>query len=409
LQTNVIEQKKILDLKVSFYIARRYVFSRSKSSAINIITGITAIGIFVGALVMFVVLSVFSGLKDYSLSFVKGYDPDLKIVSTTGKTIDFTADKKTKLDQIEEIEHYAKFVEERALFRYESKELIAYIKGVDQNFENVNPINDFVFLGEWIPEKNLTVIGSTIAYKLSIGIFDYDNTLQVLVPKGGKGTISQDDFRKINLKPVGLYSFESEEMDTRFVFVDIEMVQHLLELDSTKISGIEFKLKPNASENKVKSELATIFGKQVSIKNRIELNDTLYRMLNTENWIVYLIITLVIIITLFTLIGTIIMAVLDKKQNLKTLYNIGMTIKDLRKIFLFQGILLSFFGCLSGLFLGFVLVLLQQQFDIWMLSPTLAYPVKFTIENTLIVFFTIMILSFIASKIASNSVSEKLL
>jgi len=396
-------------MRIPFYIAKRYVFSKSKSSAINIITAITTVGILVGALVMFVVLSVFSGLKEYSLSFVKGYDPDLRLVSTMGKTIDFTADKKIKLDQVEGIEHYAKFLEERALFRYNSKELIAYIKGVDKNFENVNQINDFILLGEWNPEKNRAIIGSTITYKLSIGIFDYENTLQVLVPKGGKGTISQDDFNKINLKPVGIYSFESEEMDTQFVFTDLEIVQHLLQMDSTKISGIEFKLKPNASENNVKSELNTIFGKDTSVKNRIELNDTLYRMLNTENLIVYLIITLVVIITLFTLIGTIIIVILDKKQNLKTLYNIGMTIKDLRKIFFYQGVLLSFIGCLGGLFLGFIIVLLQQQFDIWMLSTTLAYPVKFTLENVFIVFFTIMILVFIASKIASNSVSEKLL
>jgi len=396
-------------MKIPFYIAKRYVFSKSKSSAINIITGITAIGIFIGTLVMFVVLSVFSGLKEYSLSFIKGYDPDLKLVSTIGKTLDFTADKKAKLDQIEGIEYYANFLEERALFRYNSKELIAYIKGVDRNFENVNTIRDFILLGEWNPERNEAIIGSVIAYKLSAGIFDYDNTLQVLVPKGGKGTISQNDFNKINLKPTGIYSFESEEMHTHFVFADIEMVRYLLQVDSAKISGIEFKLKPNASESNVKSELVTIFGKNISVKNRTELNQTLYRMLNTENLIVYLIITLVVIITLFTLIGTIIMVILDKKQNLKTLYNIGMTIKDLRKIFLYQGVLLSFFGCLAGLILGFIIVLLQQQFSIWMLSTTLAYPVKFTIENVIIVLFTIMILVFIASKIASNSVSEKLL
>jgi len=396
-------------MKVPFYIAKRYVFSKSKSSAINIITAITAVGILVGALVMFVVLSVFSGLKEYSLSFVKSYDPDLRLVSSIGKTLDFTEDKKTKIDQIEEIDHYAIFLEERALFRYNSKELIAYIKGVDNNFENVNQINDFILLGQWTPEKNKAIIGSTIAYKLSVGIFDYENNLQVLVPKGGKGTISQDDFNKINLKPVGIYSFDSEETNTQFVFADLPMVQYLLQMDSTKISGIELKLKPNTSENKVKSELIAIFGNNISVKNRMELNDTLYRMLNTENLVVYLIITLVVIITLFTLIGTIIMVVLDKKQNLKTLYNLGMTVKNLRKIFFYQGVLLSFIGCIVGLFIGFIIVLLQQQFGIWMLSPTLAYPVKFTIENVFIVFFTIMILVFIASKIASNSVSEKLL
>ena len=395
-------------MKIPFYIAKRYVFSRSKSSAINFITAITAVGIFIGALVMFVVLSVFSGLKDYSLSFVKGYDPDLRIVSTVGKTLDLTADKEQKIKQIEGIEQYSKYVEERVLLRYDSKEQIAYIRGVDQNFNSVNPVEEFVFLGEWNPEGNEAVVGYIIAQKLSIGIFDYDNSLQILVPKAGKGTISQEDFNKITLKPTGIYSFNDEDKDSRFVYAHLPMVQYLLQLDSVKVSGIEFKLKAGVAENRIKGELTEIFGKDTEIKNRTELNETLHKMLNTENLIVYLIITLVIIITLFTLIGTIIMVVLDKRQNLKTLYNIGLPIKGLKQIFLYQGVLLSFFGCVLGILLGIILVLLQQQFAFWMLSPTLPYPVNFNFENILIVFVTIMLLSYIASKIASSRVSEKL-
>lgn len=395
-------------MKIPFYIAKRYVFSRSKSSAINFITAITAVGIFIGALVMFVVLSVFSGLKDYSLSFVKGYDPDLRIVSTVGKTLDLTADKEQKIKQIEGIEQYSKYVEERVLLRYDSKEQIAYIRGVDQNFNSVNPVEEFVFLGEWNPEGNEAVVGYIIAQKLSIGIFDYDNSLQILVPKAGKGTISQEDFNKITLKPTGIYSFNDEDKDARYVYTNLAMVQYLLQMDSTQVSGIEFKLKLEASENRIKAQLTDIFGKDTDIKNRTELNQTLHKMLNTENLIVYLIITLVIIITLFTLIGTIIMVVLDKRQNLKTLYNIGLPIKGLKQIFLYQGVLLSFFGCVLGILLGIILVLLQQQFAFWMLSPTLPYPVNFNFENILIVFVTIMLLSYIASKIASSRVSEKL-
>lgn len=395
-------------MKVSFYIAKRYVFSRSKSSAINFITGITAVGIFVGALVMFVVLSVFSGLKEYSLSFVKGYDPDLRIVSTVGKTLELTPEKEEKLNEIEGIQLYSKYLEERVLLRYDSKEQIAYVRGIDQNFNNVNPVEEFVFLGEWNPEGNEAVIGYIIAQKLSVGIFDYENNLQVLVPKTGKGTISQDDFNKITLVPTGIYSFNDEDKDAKYVYTNLPMVQYLLQMDSTKVSGIEFKLKPEASENRIKAQLTDIFGTDTDIKNRTELNQTLHKMLNTENLIVYLIITLVIIITLFTLIGTIIMVVLDKKQNLKTLYNIGLSIKGLKQIFLYQGILLSFFGCVLGILLGVVIVLIQQKFELWMLSPTLPYLVNFTFENILIVFFTIMFLSYIASKIASSRVSERL-
>lgn len=358
---------------------------------------------------MFVVLSVFSGLREYSFQFINGFDPDLKLVTTVGKTLDFTSEKEQKLQKIEGIAQYSRFLEERILLRYDSKEQIAYIKGVDENFEKVNSVEEFVYMGEWLPEANQAVVGYIIAQKLSVGIFDYENTLQILVPKAGKGSLSQDDFSKISVRPLGIYSFNDEDIDSRYVYTGLPLAQHLLQLDSVKVSGIEFKLKQGASESKIKSELTGIFGNDISIKNRMELNDTLHKMHNTENLIVYLIITLVIIITLFTLIGTIIMMIWDKKQNLKTLYGFGLQIKDLRNIFLYQGLLLSFFGCMSGLVLGIIVVLLQQQFGFWMISPTLAYPVKFTFQNIAIVALTIMTLGFLASKIASDRVSEKLL
>lgn len=395
-------------MNVAFYIAKKYVNSRNSSSAINIITGITAVGILVGAMVMFVVLSAFSGLREYSLSLINGSDPDLKLTSIVGKTIDFTKEEQQKLDEIDGIAHYSAFLEERVLLRYKSKEQIAYIKGVDQNFDAVNAVDDFIYMGEWLPEDNQAVIDYNTAYRLSIGIFDFENTLEIMVPKAGKGSFSHEDFNKVKVRPIGVYSFDNDDKATNYVFVGLPMAQQLLDLSPNKISGLEFKLKPKASENKVKSAIQAAFGSDVLVQNRTELNQTLHKMLNTENLIVYLIITLVIIITLFTLIGTIIMVVLDKRDHLKTLFNLGMPIKDLRKIFLYQGILLSFLGCVIGLLLGITIVLLQQKFSLWMLSPTLAYPVSFSFLNLFIVFATIMTLSFLASKIASDRVSEKL-
>jgi lipoprotein-releasing system permease protein len=395
-------------LKITHYIARRYVFSRSKSSAINIITGITAVGIFAGALVMFVVLSVFSGLREYSYSFIKGSDPDLKLVATVGKTLDFTPEIQTKLQKVAGIASYSKFLEERALLRYESKEQIAYIKGVDQVYNQVNPVEDFVYMGQWDIEPNQAVVGHAIAYRLSVGVFDYENNMEIIVPKKGKGSLSQNDFNQITVHPVGIYSFNDEEIDAKYVYTHLVLAQHLLELDEKKITGIDFKLSEDASEKQVRSALKEIFGENILLKNRMELNETLHKMHNTENLIVYLIITLVVIITLFTLVGTIIMVILDKQLNLKTLYNLGLRISELRSIFLMQGLLLSFLGCVLGLILGIGVVLIQQYFQIWMLSDTLPYPVKFSFVNLLVVFVTIMVLSYIASKIASNRISEKL-
>ena len=181
------------------------------------------------------------------------------------------------------------------------------------------------------------------------------------------------------------------------------------EYKTNQISGIEIKLKNGADESLIVNKLKSIFDNKITVKNRAQLNDSLYKMLNTENIAVYLIFTLVIVIALFNLIGALIMMILDKKGNLKTLSNLGVEIKDLRKIFLFQGTLLSVFGGIIGLVLGIIIVLLQQQFQLIMITPTLAYPVVFSLENVLIVMATIISLGFIASLIASSRVSKKLL
>ena len=187
------------------------------------------------------------------------------------------------------------------------------------------------------------------------------------------------------------------------------LAQEILDFKANQVSGIELKLKPNADEASVASELETIFGKDTSIKNRSQLNDSLYKMLNTENVAVYLIFTLVIIIALFNLIGALIMMILDKKNNLKTLYNLGVEVTQLRRIFLLQGTLLSVLGGIVGLVLGIIVVIIQQQFDVIMITPTLAYPVVFTLKNVAIVLATISTLGFVASLIASSRVSKKLL
>jgi len=239
---------------------------------------------------------------------------------------------------------------------------------------------------------------------------DFNNPFEVFVPKSGKGTIDTPEqaFTKTGLTPIGIYAI-SEELDSKYVFADLGLAQELLDLKSDQVSGIEVKLKPNVDAEQVKTQLQTIFKNKITVKTREQLNDSLYKMLNTENTVLYLICTLVIILILFTLAGAIIMMILDKKGNLKTLYNLGTEVKDLRKIFLLQGTLLSVFGGILGLVLGIIIVLIQQQFQLIMITETLAYPVVFNIQNVLIVMATIISLGFIASLIASSRVTKGLL
>lgn len=360
---------------------------------------------------LFVVLSVFSGLIDFSLSFTNTVDPDLKIVPKSGKFFEFNPSEVQQLDNLKDIAYYSKTVEERLLFTFDGKQQVANLKGVDSLFTKVSTINEGLYDGDWIEPRTLqVVVGYGISQKLSMGLMDFNNAFQVFVPKAGKGEINspEDAFLTQTLVPIGTYAI-SDEIDLKYVFCDLPLLQEMLFLKANQLSAIEFKLKPNADEATVVQELNTIFKDKVIVKNRAQLNDSLYKMLNTENIAVYLIFTLVIIVVLFNLIGALIMMILEKKGNLKTLYNLGTEMNSLKNIFLFQGTLLCFIGTLIGLFLGVAIVLVQDYFKLIMVSEAFAYPVKLTIENFLIVLTTVSVLGFIASFIAASRVNKKLL
>lgn len=396
-------------MNFSLYIAKRYLISKSKSNAINIINAIAIIGIIVGTVALFVVLSVFSGLRDFSLTFSNDFDSDLKINPIKGKSFFITPSQEKQIQEIEGLAHYSKIIEERVLFYFNEKEQVAFLKGVDQNFIFLNDVSKNLFAGQWLkPNTYQAVVGYGISKKLSLGLFDYNNPLQLLAPKPGRGKIEipEQAFTKSYLIPSGIYSI-SDDLDSKYVFTDLGLAQEVLEFKPNQITHIEIRTKPKANEQEIISKIKEIFNQTVEVKTRQELNSTLHKMLNTENIAVYLIFTLVIIIALFNLVGALIIMILDKKDNLKTLHNLGVEIKDLRLIFLYQGVLLSFAGGIIGLLLGIIIVFIQQKFNLIMITPTLAYPVVFTFQNVFIVLFTILSLGYIASLIASNRVSKK--
>lgn len=397
-------------MNFSLYIARRYLRTASKNNAINIINGIASLSIIVGSAALFVVLSVFTGLKDFSLSFSNDFDPDLKALATKGKVFTVSPSQEKQLKMIEGVDALSKVIEERVLFVFDGKEQVAWFKGVDSVYSEVNDVNKTIFQGQWL-ESNTTqvVVGYGISQKLSLGLLDFNNPFEVYVPKPGKGDIENPDeaFTKAVLAPVGIYAI-SEELDSKFVFADLRLAQALLNYDPQKVSAVEVRLKPGADEADVSEAISKILP-ETTVKTRAQLNDSLYKMLNTENIAVYLIFTLVIIIALFNLVGALIMMILDKRSNLKTLASLGAEVSGLRNIFLFQGTLLSVIGGLIGLVIGVVIILLQQHFQLIMITPSLPYPVAFTFQNTMIVLATISALGFVASFIASSRVSAKLL
>ena len=398
-------------MNFSLYIARRYLFGKSSNNAINIINKIASAGIIVGAMALFVVLSVFSGLRDFSMQFTNQLDPDLKLNAVSGKSFFISNDQEKQLRATKNLKTYSKIIEERVLFSFNGKQQVTFLKGVDSNFVKVNGVSKKLFSGTWLqPNTSQVVIGYGISSKLSLGLLDFNNPFEVFVPKPGKGAIEseEDAFNKTTLLPVGIYNI-SDDLDTKYVFTDLSLAQELLQLKPNQVTGIEIKTDSLANLEVITANIKSIFKNKVQVKTRAQLNDTLYKMLNTENTAVYMIFTLVIIVALFNLIGALIMMVLDKKSNLRTLFNLGVEIASLRNIFLLQGTLLSVVGGIIGVFFGVILVILQQKTQLIMVSDSLPYPVIFSFQNVFVVLATILILGFLASLIASSRVSKKLL
>ena len=389
------------------YIAKRYAFSKSKTKAINIITRISSIGIVVSSMALFVVLSVFSGLENFALSFSNVIDPDLVIEPVKGKTITITDEQLSTLKATKDIVSFSKIIEDRVVFTYGDKQLVSYLKAVDEHYIKTVDITNHLPYGTWFSEtSNDVVVGNGLANELSAGTFSNDKLLEAIAMKPGSGIITnpEDAYTKLPLFIVGVYSLQNVETDNKYVYSNIKVGQDLLGYANNEVSKIEVKLQPNAKETAVVRTLKEIFGNSIKIKNRSQLNEGLYKMLKTESLAIYLIFTLIIIVTLFCLTGALIMIILEKKDNIKTLYDIGFSRKSIQKVFLYQGLILAIGGTFLGLLLGGIITALQQQFGFVKISDNFAYPIIFKFENIVKVVATLSILGTIASLIAASRI-----
>ena len=394
-----------------FYIAKRYLFSKSSKNAINIIARIAVTAAAVGSIALFIVLSGFSGLREFSLQFTNVFDADLKIYSYQGKSIVFPKELENKLAAIKGIEAYTKTIEERVFIQYRGKNHVAKIKGIDQNFKNVVAVDSILFLNDWlVPNRDEVVVGLGISQKLSLGVLDYSNLLEIYVPKPGAGQIlnPSDAFTKRKAVASGMYSV-NEELDSEYVFSDIDYARSLLGMKPNEISSIEIKIAPGSDEHLVRSDIKSIFNNNIRIKNRMEQNDSLYKMLNIENLFVYIFVSLIAAIAIFNITGTIIMIIIEKRNNIKTLVSLGLTLKEVRKIFFYNGLIMTSTGLFIGLFFGIIVIFFQQKFGFVPIAPNMPYPVKLEFMNVEIVLVTILFLGGMASKIAATRVTKKLI
>ena len=397
-------------MRLSFYIAKRYLFSSGSAQAINIITTIAATAIVVGAIILLVVLSAFDGLKDLHLEFTSVADPELKIFPKKGKFFTVSKEQSKKIEDIQGVSAYACIVENQVLLSYKEKRLNATIKGVDSNYKKVIPTDSLLVFGDWYFDKDyFVVVGSHISNTLGLGINNYETLLDLYMPKPGKGQVVSplDAFNNEAVVVSGLYQL-TNDMDHKYVFTQASLARRLLNLSADEVSNIELKIDSNANYSFVESQLEMIFDDKVIVKNRMQLNDAMYKMLNTEHLAAYLLSTLVLIIALFNLVGSMIMMISDKKKNLQTLYKLGTNLKNIRLIFFFLGMFITVLSGFVGILIGVLIIYLQQSLDLVMITPVLAYPTKLSFLNIFVVFVTLVVLGLVASTIASLVIKKDL-
>jgi len=382
-----------------FKIAFRYFFSKNEQTVINRINFLSLILIIISSASLFIVLSAFDGLKTFGLSFSNKFDADYELSPTTGKYLTLSSKKISEIKNIDEIIEIAPQIEEKVFLSFKEKNQVAVLKGVDSSYNKVIPIKDLVLIGDWIDyDTSKTVIGYGISTKLGLGVYDYSSFLKISVPQNKTSSIlNLNPFKSLPLIVVGLYQI-NEELDNKYIFTSISFAKDLLNLKENQYSNIILKTNNNENKKQLEKKINLIVGEKIKLTSRLEKNAALYKMLNTENIAVYFIFSLVMIVSLFNLIGSLIMMILNKKKEMKILIAMGMSNKNLSQIFYLIGLIICFIGGVTGISLGTFLVFIQKYSSvIYVPGTNLAYPVEFNLKNVIIVFLTLIILGSISS------------
>ena len=396
-------------MKAILFIAWRYVRSKSSQNVINIINRMSIFVLIVGGASLMIVLAGFSGLRTFSMSFSNFFDPDLKIFPKTGKIFSLSPMQEAALKESGVVASYTKVLEERVFLNSRGKNYIAYIKGVDENYPKVNAVDSILVISpkEWLLSEDYVVVGNIIAETLNLGLFTSTTPLQIIVPKAGKGSItsSSTPYREETVLLSDYYQV-TEDLDSKYVFATLSLAQRLTGVQANEVSAVEIKLSKGVSVAEGKKRLQKVLGDGFVIKDRMALNEDLYKMFQTENLATYLIFTLVLIVALFNLVGAIIMMILDKRKNLYTLFALGMTERQIRAIFFLQGVIVSLLGAIFGVGLGVGIAWLQKTYHMLYINPNaavpIAYPMDIRLLEIVVVFFTIFVLGIIASAIRAS-------
>lgn len=375
-------------------------------------------GVAVGVTALVVVLSVFNGFDGVIKSLINSFDPDVKITIKEGKTFHPEDASLSSLYEINGVEVIAQVLEENALVRYDEKQFIATLKGVDENFVEVTGVDTMMREGEFLlrdpRNRPLAVVGQGVAFSLRVGL-SFIQPLVFYVPTrtGDINMINpSNSFNRAVVFPSGIFSIE-QEYDASYVILPVEVVRELLEY-SDEVSALEVKLAPGIQTAQVIETIRQTCGDNFVVKDRYQQNEVFYRIMRTEKWATFLILTLILVIASFNIIGSLTMLIIDKKEDIITLKNLGAGYPLIRKIFLLEGWLISVTGSALGIILGTIISLIQQIFGVIRIggSGTFildAYPVEYQITDILLIWLTVLLIGFLAAWVPARKISVEYL
>ncbi len=366
-------------MNLPFHIARRYLLAKKSTNAVNWITGISSLGVMVGTAAMVVVLAAFAGLDDLVRSFYTSFDPDIKLVPKEGKFMEWTDGEMEILEELDFVDQWSQVVEEKALFRFREREYIAVVKGVDDSYSYVSSIDSFVVNGQFIDPSSAEaggVFGVGVADYIGLRTMSVLDPVMVYVPKNG-AVDKMDPMGNVRFKyinPKGFFQIQPE-FDTKYVFTSLEFAQGLFGQEESFVSAIEIKLQEGISMREAKEELTSRYGDLWEVKDRDDLQVAIFKVLKSEGLITFLVLTFILLVASFGILSSVNILILEKKNDIFTLWSMGASERLLRRIFLVEGLLISLGGAGIGFVIGVIIVLLQKH--VGLLSMGSGYVVEY--------------------------------
>jgi lipoprotein-releasing system permease protein len=390
-------------MKLSLYIAKRYLLAKKSRNAINIISAVSVAGVMVGTMSLIIVLSVFNGLETMVRSIFNTFDPDIRITAAHGKTFIPDTTRLRQLAHVDGVACYSLCIEENALLKYGERQYIATIKGVDDNYAMVTDIDSSMWEGEFTlmtdRGRPYAVPGVGVAQYLGIRV-NFITPLNIYVPrKSGSSTDAENAFNRKYIFPSGIFQIE-KDYDSRYVYLPLRFARELTEMDEA-VTSLEVKFGDNINPGTVQKKIRKIFGKEFLVQNRYEQQEIFYKVMKSERLAIFIILTLILTIASFNIIGSLTMLIIEKERDIEILKSLGAGSDLIRKIFIFEGWLISIVGALAGIVLGFLICWVQQTFGLVKLqSETLimnAYPVVMKLKDFIIVPATVLMIGYWAA------------